>query len=85
MGPRSSLPLKHRGMTGRFDRKVVFLTGAASATGIGRATALAFAREAARVAAVDVTTDDLAETVELIRATGAEARPSRRMFPTPMR
>jgi 3-oxoacyl-[acyl-carrier protein] reductase len=60
-------------MTGRFDGKVVFLTGAASATGIGRATALAFAREAARVAAVDVTTDDLAETVELIRATGAEA------------
>ena len=34
---------------------------------------MAFAREAARVAAVDVTTDDLAETVELIRATGAEA------------
>jgi 3-oxoacyl-[acyl-carrier protein] reductase len=60
-------------MTGRFDGKVVFLTGAASATGIGRATALAFAREAARVAAVDITTDDLAETVELIRATGAEA------------
>src|SRR5436190_8357600 len=60
-------------MVGRFDGKVVFLTGAGSAIGIGRATALAFAREGARIAANDVTTDDLAETVDLVRATGAEA------------
>jgi 3-oxoacyl-[acyl-carrier protein] reductase len=60
-------------MSGRFDGKVVFLTGAGSASGIGRATALAFAREGARVAANDVTTDDLAETVDLIRAIGTEA------------
>jgi len=60
-------------MGGRFDGKVVFLTGAGSASGIGRATALAFAREGARIAANDVTSDDLAETVDLVRAVGAEA------------
>ena len=60
-------------MAGRFGGKVVFLTGAGSAIGIGRATALAFAREGARIAANDVTTDDLAETVDLVRAVGAEA------------
>ena len=60
-------------MTGIFGGKVVFLTGAGSVTGIGRATALAFAREGARIAANDVTTDDLAETVALLRAAGAEA------------
>ena len=62
-----------RGIVGRFDGKVVFVTGAGSAIGIGRATALAFAREGARVAASDVTVDDLAETVELVRATGVES------------
>src|SRR5215210_349421 len=59
-------------MGGRFEGKVVFLTGAGSARGIGRATALAFAREGARIAANDVTTDDLAETVDLVRAAGTE-------------
>lgn len=60
-------------MGDRFAGKVVFLTGAGSAIGIGRATAIAFAREGARIAAVDITTDDLAETVDLLRADGAEA------------
>jgi 3-oxoacyl-[acyl-carrier protein] reductase len=60
-------------MTGYFDGQVVFLTGAGSVTGIGRATALAFARAGARIAANDVTTDDLAETVDLLRSAGAEA------------
>jgi 3-oxoacyl-[acyl-carrier protein] reductase len=59
-------------MAGQFDGKVVFLTGAGSASGIGRATALAFAREGAHIAANDITTDDLAETVDLVRAAGAE-------------
>lgn len=57
----------------QFAGKVVFLTGAGSAIGIGRATAMAFARAGARIAAVDITTDDLAETVDLLRAAGAEA------------
>lgn len=58
---------------GRFDGKTVFLTGAGSVSGIGRATALAFAREGARIAAADITTDDLAETVDLLRGEGARA------------
>ncbi|MFM9107350.1 MAG: SDR family NAD(P)-dependent oxidoreductase [Chloroflexota bacterium] len=58
---------------GRFDGKTVFLTGAGSVSGIGRATALAFAREGARIAAADITTDDLAETVEMLRSAGARA------------
>src|SRR5215208_4455842 len=70
---QASVYVENQGMAGRFDGKVVFLTGAGSAIGIGRATALAFAREGARIAANDVTTDDLAETVDLVRAAGAEA------------
>jgi 3-oxoacyl-[acyl-carrier protein] reductase len=58
---------------GRFENKTVFLTGAGSVSGIGRETCLAFAREGARIAAADITTDDLAETVDLLRAAGAEA------------
>jgi len=57
----------------RFDDKVVLVTGAGSATGIGRATVLAFAREGATIAANDVTTEDLAETVALVREAGGEA------------
>ena len=70
----SARDMGNQGMSGLFDGKVVFLTGAGSAIGIGRATALAFAREGARIAAVDVTVDDLAETVDLIRAVGAGAK-----------
>jgi 3-oxoacyl-[acyl-carrier protein] reductase len=57
----------------RFDGKTIFLTGAGSVTGIGRATGLAFAREGAQIAAADITTDDLAETVALLQAEGARA------------
>jgi NAD(P)-dependent dehydrogenase (short-subunit alcohol dehydrogenase family) len=52
-------------------QKVVFITGAGS--GVGRVTALACAREGARVAAVDCDADGCEETVRLVRAAGGEA------------
>jgi NAD(P)-dependent dehydrogenase (short-subunit alcohol dehydrogenase family) len=53
-----------------FQGKVVLITGAA--TGIGRATALAFARKGAKVAIGDI--DDRAnETVQLIESEGGQA------------
>jgi NAD(P)-dependent dehydrogenase (short-subunit alcohol dehydrogenase family) len=54
----------------RFSDKVAFVTGAAS--GIGRATAVAFATEGARVAILDLTEDALAETADAVRNAGAE-------------
>jgi NAD(P)-dependent dehydrogenase (short-subunit alcohol dehydrogenase family) len=48
---------------GDFDGKVALVTGAAG--GIGRAAAIGFAREGARVVAADIDTAGLAETVEL--------------------
>lgn len=58
-------------MTGILAGKTALVTGAAS--GIGRATALAMAREGARVAAADRTEDRAAETVALINAAGGQA------------
>lgn len=49
---------------GDFDGKVALVTGAAG--GIGRAAALGFAREGAKVVAADIDTAGLAETVALI-------------------
>jgi NAD(P)-dependent dehydrogenase (short-subunit alcohol dehydrogenase family) len=54
----------------RFAGKVAFVTGAAS--GIGRVTALAFAREGARVAVADVTEDANRETARMIEDLGGE-------------
>ncbi|MFE9834456.1 SDR family oxidoreductase [Streptomyces sp. NPDC005551] len=51
-----------------FHDKTAFVTGAAS--GIGRATALAFARAGARVALADLSADGLRETARLIAAGG---------------
>ncbi len=55
-----------------FHGKVALITGAGS--GIGRATALAFARAGARVAVADVTVAGGEETVRQITAAGGEAR-----------
>ncbi|WP_432085541.1 SDR family oxidoreductase [Streptomyces sp. bgisy095] len=53
-----------------FHGKTAFVTGAAG--GIGRATALAFARAGARVALADLSGDGLHETARLIEADGGE-------------
>lgn len=54
----------------RFNDRVAVITG--GATGIGRATALAFAREGARVVVADVNARDGQETVRLIRDSGGD-------------
>lgn len=54
----------------RFPGKVAFVTGAAS--GIGRAAAVAFALEGARVAILDRTEEALQQTADAIRDAGAE-------------
>ena len=56
---------------GSFAGKVAFVTGAAS--GIGRAAALAFAREAASVVAADVSEHNNQETARLIEEQGGRA------------
>ncbi len=54
----------------RFRGKVAIVTGAAS--GIGRATAVRFAQEGARLTICDVNLDGLVETARLIEEAGAE-------------
>ena len=56
-------------MSGLFEGKVALVTGAGG--GIGRATALAFAREGARVVASDVEGAGGEETARLIRGSRA--------------
>jgi NAD(P)-dependent dehydrogenase (short-subunit alcohol dehydrogenase family) len=56
---------------GKFDEKVVLVTGATS--GIGRATALAFAAAGAKVVAAGRREPEGAETIDLIRTAGGEA------------
>jgi len=58
-------------MAGRLDTKVAIITGAAS--GIGRATAIAFAREGARLVIADFNEEGLEETLQIILGEGAKA------------
>lgn len=55
----------------RMERRVALITGAAS--GIGRATALLFAREGARVGVVDIDDTGGMETVHAIKDAGGDA------------
>jgi len=58
-------------MSGLLEGKSALVTGGGG--GIGRATALAFAREGARVAVADYAADTAAETVARINAGGGQA------------
>ncbi|MEK7422290.1 MAG: SDR family NAD(P)-dependent oxidoreductase [Actinomycetota bacterium] len=55
----------------RFEEQVVVITG--SATGIGRATAVRFAAEGARVACLDIADEDNARTVAEVDDSGGTA------------
>lgn len=55
----------------RLAGKVSVITGAGS--GIGRAAALLFAREDAKVVAADIKRDTAEETARMIRSAGGEA------------
>src|SRR5215470_7413066 len=58
-------------MAGRVDGKVALVTGGAS--GIGRATALTFAREGAKLVVADTNEDGGQQTVHMITENGGEA------------
>ena len=58
-------------MPGRVDGKVALVTGGAS--GIGRATALTFAREGAKLIIADMQEDGGQQTVHMIREQGGDA------------
>ncbi len=56
---------------GKLAGKVALITGAGS--GIGRATALLFAREGARIVVSDVVPQGGQETVDMIKKAGGQA------------
>ena len=57
-------------MSGRLAEKVCIVTGTGGS--MGRATALAFAREGAKVVGCDVTVESAQATVEMVHAAGGE-------------
>jgi NAD(P)-dependent dehydrogenase (short-subunit alcohol dehydrogenase family) len=59
-------------MSGQFAGKGAVITGGGA--GMGRATALAFARDGARVTVADMDVPDGEETVRLIQTVGGEAQ-----------
>ena len=62
-------------MTGRLQDKIALITGAGCVGpgwGNGRATAVRFAEEGAKIFAVDRNLDSVAETVERVKAVGGE-------------
>ena len=62
-------------MTGRLQDKVAIVTGAGSVGpgwGNGRATAVRFAQEGAKIFAVDRNLDSTAETVQRVQAIGGD-------------
>ncbi|MFJ9330907.1 SDR family oxidoreductase [Streptomyces sp. NPDC101230] len=70
-GPAVQQPAAKGRYAERFGGQLVLVTGAAS--GIGRATAFAFAEAGARVVAVDLDAEGAARTAELARLVGAPA------------
>lgn len=58
-------------MGGKFEGRVALVTGGSS--GIGRSSAIAFAREGAKVIIGDIATKGGEETVNMIRGSGGEA------------
>ena len=56
---------------GRLEKKIALITGAGS--GIGRASALLFSKEGAKVAVVDYVVEGGRETVKMIKEAGGEA------------